>query len=322
MIGIGNLLLRWASELGGGKVAELRSGVLRTARSRGLAMRDGAEARWISHVSALAHLDVDWRRGVWSAAPPVLTRLPFSDGLALITGRRTASGERTVDAAVEEWAVILRAENEVADGDIPLPDSLLVQYDDPEDLPKLASSLGFTFTPCAAQQTFALLPDIKPGSAAARPAPGNTHTIQRFDLATRYYQPADSYNEDGLYRWRGADWSRLIQVRRGTQWLSTEHEYGVYLELARHGQHVLQWRQEAKTGRERVGTLYVERGAPLPPLHARAAVLCTGLHTHFDHVAEITGYDNVSRTAAERLAQSLQQDLKILPPGAAAGKVK
>ncbi|QFY12970.1 hypothetical protein GBF35_46175 [Nonomuraea phyllanthi] len=320
MIGIGNLLLRWVSELGGGKVADLRSRILRTARGRGLELREGAEVRWIRKVSTLGHLDVDWRRGIWSIAPPVLTRLPFSDGVALITGFRTAACERAVITAAEEWAVVLRTQNEVVDGDIPVPDSLLVQYDSPEDLPTRASSLGFFFTPCAAMQIFDLLPDLQPGPAAAPPAPGNADTVQRYNFAARSYEPAHSYSTDGLYRWRGADWSRLIQVRRGAQWLSTEHEYGVYLELARLGQSVLRWRPEAVPGRERVGSLFTDRGAPLPPLHARAAVLCTGLQPRFSQLAETISYDNVPKPAAERLARSLQQDLEVLPASAPFGK--
>ncbi|WP_396446378.1 hypothetical protein [Actinomadura sp.] len=322
MISISNLLLRWVSELGGGKVTDLRARILRTARSRGLEIRDGAEGRWIRDVSALGHLDVDWRRGIWSIAPPTLTRLPSSDGLALIIGRRTVADERAVEAAEKEWAIVHQVMNEVAEGDIPVPDSLLVQYDSPDELPPSATAAGFSFTPCAALQMFDLLPDLVQGDEAAPPAPGNIHTIQRYDLEERSYLPAASYNEDGLYRWRSSDWSRLVQVRRGTRWLSTEHEYGVYLELARLRRGVMRWRPESGTGRERVGTFFVDWGAPLPPLHARAVVLCTGLHPCFSDLAQTVRYDNVPLAAAERLARSLQQELEVLQPKSAPGKAK
>lgn len=315
---VGDLLMRWASELGGGKVADLRAGVLRTARARGLTMRDGAEGRWIRDMSALGHLDVDWRRGVWSAAPPVLTRLPFSDGLALITGRRTAALERAVDQAAEEWAVVLPVTNETAEGDIPVPVSILLQYDTPEELPGRAEALGCSYSPCAALQAFSLLPELAPGPLAAPPAPGNLQTVERYDLEKRFYEPAESYSEEGLYRWRGADWSRLVQVRRGSEFRSTEHEYGVYLELERTQTRVIRWQPETGTGRERVGTLFVDWGAPLPPLHARAAVLCTGLQPRFSRVAETVRYDNVPRAAAERLARSLRQEMEIHHPNSTA----
>jgi hypothetical protein len=51
-------------------------------------------------------------------------------------------------------------------------------------------------------------------------------------------------------------------------------------------------------------------------------VLCTGLHPRFSPVAETVRYDNVPRAAAERLARSLQQDLEICQPSAAARRVK
>lgn len=320
MTAMGDLLMRWASELGGGKVADLRAGVLRTARSRGLDIRHGAEGRWIRDMSALGHLDVDWRRGVWSAAPPVLTCLPFSDGLALIAGRRTAALEREIGAAADEWAVVLSVANETAEGDIPVPTSLLIQYDTPDELPERAAALGCAYTPCAALQTFSLLPDLEAGPLAAPPAPGNAQTVEKYDPARRSYEPAESYNEEGLYRWRGADWSKLVQVRRGAEFRSTEHELGVYLELERTGVNAVRWQPETGAGRERVGTLFVDWGAPLPPLHARAAVLCTGLQPRFSSVAQTVRYDNVPRAAAERLTRSLRQELEIHHPLTATGK--
>jgi hypothetical protein len=310
--------MRWVSELGGGKVADLRAGVLRTARARNLGMRDGAEGRWIRDMSALGHLDVDWRRGVWSAAPPVLTRLPFSDGLALITGRRTAALDRAVEQAAEEWAVVLPVTNETAEGDIPVPVSLLIQYDTPDELPRRAEALGCSYSPCAALQAFSLLPDLEPGPPAAPPAPGNVQTVEKYDPVKRTYEPADSYSDEGLYRWRSADWARLVQIRRGDGFHSTEHEYGVYLELQRTGTGCIRWQPETGTGRERVGTLFVDWGAPLPPLHARAAVLCTGLQPRFSSVAETVRYDNIPRAAAERLALSLRQELEIHQPSSMA----
>lgn len=322
MSSIGDLLLRWASELGGGKIAHLREGILRTARSRGLDVRDGADGRWLRDVSALGHLDVDWRSGIWSIAPPVLTRLPASDGMALITGRRTVADERTVEAAEQEWAVIHRVRDEVAPGDLPVPDSLLVHYGDSEELPENATRMRFSFTPCAAVEILAMLPDIMPGGDAAPPAPGNIHTVERYDLSEGAYLPADSYDKDGLYRWRSSDWSRLVQIRRGTRFQTTEHEFGVYLELARLKKSVMRWRPEAVAGREQVGALSVDWGAPLPPIHSRAAVLCTGLQPCFNELAETVRYDNVPRVAAERLARSLQQDLAILRPSASTGSAK
>ncbi|MET7897021.1 hypothetical protein [Streptomyces mirabilis] len=322
MLSIGNLLLRWASELGGGRVADLRAGVLRTARSRGIPVREGADGRWLRDVSALGHLDVDWRRGLWSAGPAVLTRVPFSDGLAVVAGRRTAAFDQAADAAAEQWAELLWVENEAAEGDIPVPDTLYLQYDAAERLPQDAERLGCAYVPCAALQAVSVLPDLAAGPAAAPPGLGNTHTVERYNSRTREYEPSHSYSEDGLYRWRSADWVRLVQVRRGERFLSTEHEYGVYLEHERLGTGAMRWKAEAGAGRQRVGRLAVDWGAPLPPLHARAAVLCSGLQPRFHELAQTVGYDNVPLAAAQRLAASLHQQLEIQTAAAAAGKAQ
>lgn len=310
MSDIGNLLLRWISELGSGTVKDLRKGIRDTARSRGLTFREGADGRWVRDASALALIDADWRKDRWAAAPPVLTRLPFSDGLALITGRRTAAFEHVLAAAADEWLEVSRVENTPAPGDIPLPPSLIVQYNNPEELPQYARDLGCAYTPCAALQCFAVLPDLEPGVPAAPPADASPGAIERYSHEEGAYVPALGYSEDGLYRWRGSDWSRLVQVRRGSSWFSTEHEAGVHLELARLGRSSLRWLPESGAGRERVGRLCVDWGAPLPPLHARAAVLCTGLHPRFSETARTALYDNVPYPAAAKLARTLGQQLE------------
>lgn len=317
---IGNLLLRWASELGSGTVADLRAGIVRTARVHGMRPAEGADGRWLRDVSALGYLDVDWRAGRWSVAPPVLTRVPFSNGLAVITGRRTAAFEEALAAAVDEWAELHRTRNETMPRDLDVPDTLYLEYNEVEELPEDAERLGCTYVPCAALQLFSVLPDIAEGALAAPPAPGNIHTVERYDPDMREYIPVVDYREDGLYRWRSADWARLVQVRRGSNWFRVDHEYGVYLEHARLGASVMRWMAEGGTGRERLGRLAVDWGAPLPPLHARAAVLCTGLQPRFSEVAETARYDNVPLAAAQRLAQSLKQELGIEKPAGAAGE--
>jgi hypothetical protein len=303
---VGNLLLRWVSELGAGRLRDLRAGVRRTARGLG----QGAESRWVRDLAALGHLDVDWRRDRWSAAPSVLSRLPHSDGLAMIAGRRTAAFERTLTES-GAGARVLRVANPGASGDVPAPDTLLLRYEDPSRLPDYARRLGCVFVPCALPSAAAALSTIEEGPPAAPPPADNAFTVERFDLATRRYQPTDLRGSDGLYRWRGADWNRLTQVRRGGSWLQVEHEVGVYLELARHATTVLRWDAEPGVGRSQVGFLAVERGAPLPPLHARIATLCGGLRPRVDPATHAIVYDNVPRPIAERIALSLRQCLTV-----------
>lgn len=311
---VGDLLLRWASEIGDGKITDFRAALTWITRSRGISVREGSEGRWLRDVSALGHIDVDWRAGLWAVAPPVLTTLPYSDGLALLTGRRSAAISRAVEDLYDAGERIHWIRNETAEGDIAVPDTVLLGYEHPDKLVQHAEKVGCTFVPCASLRLFALLPELAPGSPAAPPAIGNAHTVERYNHENRQYEPAQSYSEEGLYRWRSTDWARLVQIRRGQEWHSTEHENGVFLEHARLGTGTMRWRPESGKGRERTGRLSVDWGAPLPPLHARAAVLCTGIQPRIHEKAQIVRYDNIPRHAAEKLAASLLQQLEVEEP--------
>ncbi|MFF3600896.1 hypothetical protein [Kitasatospora indigofera] len=314
---IGDLLLRWLSERQGGSVTALREGIRSTARAYGIDTSEYADWNWVREVSSLGFLDSDLRADRWSAAPLVLTRLPFSDGLALITGARSAAVRAVLGSAAADWLELLEIPGEAGEGAVPLPATLMVQYDDAARLDELAARIGAAYVPCAALQVAALLPRAQAGAEAAPPGGAGLDTVERYDLASRRFFPAQSHTEDGLYRWRGADHTRLVRLLRDGRFTRTEHETGIYLELARHHENAVRWRPEAATGRARLGRLFVDRNAPLPPLHARAAVLCTGLPPIRGSQGQTLAYDNVPQVLAEAMAASLLQDLQILPPLAA-----
>jgi hypothetical protein len=315
MLNTGDLLLRWISEQGGGRVRDLRAGVLATGRRRASGLKEGADGRWLRDMSALGFLDIDWQGGLWSVAPPVLTRVPSSDGLAVVVGRRTAAHEDRLKHAAAEWAQVVRVPNETEDGDIPVPDTVYLQYDSANDLEEAADRLGCTFVPCAATQLSAMLPDLVLGPPAAPPTSVAVSGLERYDLDKQAYVVSQC-GGDGLYRWRGADWSRFIRLRRSGEWYAVNHETGIYLELERSGVQVMRWKPEAGKGRAGVGRLAVDWGGPLPPLHARTVVLCTGLQPHFRALARTARYDNVPLAVAQSVAASLHQQLEIEQPSA------
>ncbi|MFE7558644.1 hypothetical protein [Kitasatospora sp. NPDC057500] len=314
---IGDLLLRWLSERQGGSVTALREGVRNTARAYGISAAEYSDWDWVRHLSALGFLDADFRTDRWSAAPLVLTRLPFSDGLALITGARSAAVRRTLDSAAADWLELLEIPDETRQGAVPLPATLMVQYDDVARLGELAARIGAAYVPCAALQLGALLPRAQAEAEAAPPGGAGLDTVERYDLTAQRFVPTRSHSEDGLYRWRGADRTLLVRLLRDGRFTRTERETGIYLELARINENAVRWRAETATGRARLGRLFVDRNAPLPPLHARAAVLCTGLPPIRGNKGQTLAYDNVPLVLAEALAASLLQDLQILPPLAA-----
>ncbi|MEV7447607.1 hypothetical protein [Streptomyces nigra] len=318
--GLGGLLLRWLSESRSGRASVLRDGVRGQARARGLELKEYAEWDWMRGAATLGFIDLDLRADRWSVAPPVLTRLPHADGLALLTGARTARISARVAEAAGEWMELITAPHRPDAGEVPLPDTLLIQYEDVRTLRETAELLGVRYVPCAARQLAGLLPEAELGPEAAPPGGSTANTLEKYEPRLQRFVPVDRDGEDGLYRWRGADYARLTRVRRDGVFHAVERETGIYLELARHRTGAMRWRPESGRGRAGVGKLFVDRYAPLPALHERAAVLCSGFPPSSSRQAQTRAYDNVPLTLAEAIATSLCQHLEIMPrPVATAG---
>ncbi|MEU6275971.1 hypothetical protein ABZ871_26690 [Streptomyces populi] len=309
----GGVLLRWLSESRSGKASVLRDGVRSQAQAWGLELKEYAAWDWMRKAAALGFIDVDLRADRWSVAPPVLTRLPHADGLAVLTGARTARISTRVKEAAQEWMELITVPHRPEAGEAPLPDTLLFQYEDPRTLPETAKFLGAHYTPCAALQLMELLPQAAPGPESAPPGGSTANTLEKYDLRLQRFVPVERDDEDGLYRWRGADYARLTRVRRDGVFRTVERETGVYLELARHRTGAMRWRPESGRGRAGTGRLLVDRYAPLPALHERAAVLCSGFPPSVGEQTRTRAYDNVPRALAEAIATSLRQSLETMP---------
>ncbi|MEU5521900.1 hypothetical protein ABZ759_14870 [Streptomyces sp. NPDC047860] len=308
----GGILLRWLSESRGGKASALREGVRDQARAWEWELNEYADWDWMRKAAALGFIDVDLRADRWSVAPPVLTRLPHADGLALLTGARTTRISARVEEAAQEWMELITVPHRPEPGEAPLPDTLLLQYEDPRTLKDVAELLKVRYVPCAALQLTELLPQAEPGPESAPPGGSTANTLEKYELRLQRFVPVARDDEDGLYRWRGADYARLTRIRRNGVFHAVERETGVYLELARHRTGAMRWRPESGQGRAGVGRLFVDRYAPLPALHERAAVLCSGFPPSVGKQAQTRAYDNVPRALAEAIAASLRQNLETL----------
>jgi hypothetical protein len=71
----------------------------------------------------------------------------------------------------------------------------------------------------------------------------------------------------------------------------------------------LRWRADG-SGRV-TGSFFVDRGLPLPVLHQRCLVLCSGFTPRFSEIARTSTYENVPRSIAEAVAASLGQTLEV-----------
>ncbi|MGW6791272.1 hypothetical protein [Streptomyces chartreusis] len=310
MIDPGDLLLRWVSELGKGGLLDVKQGMWWLAGARCPDAEPGAPGRWLRDAVSLAYLDIDWRNRRWCAAPTVLTRLPQAQGLAVLTGSRTAAFEERLELAVQDGLVeVFRVPSARPARDIPLPVSLFVQFDDEAELRAWAGALGVTYTPCFSLQGAALLPPICLEERASVPEFGKP--LERYDLDRRAYQWVRRPQGDGLYRIRQSDGKRVCQVLRDGAWYETGHEEGVYSVVGQQGPDadVLRWFPDKEPGCELTGTLHVDWGYPLPDLHRRVAALCSGLAPRINEHAENLAYDNVPKDVAEKIADSLGQHL-------------
>ncbi|WP_406494436.1 hypothetical protein OG936_11840 [Streptomyces sp. NBC_00846] len=258
----------------------------------------------------MAYLDIDWSGRRWSAAPPVLTPLPKAQGLAVLTGSRTAAFDRRLDELVQDELVELyRSSSERPLRDIPLPDSLVVGFGEEGELAELAADLGAVLAPCFAYQGAAILP---PSALTERTsAPEYGAPLEQYDFEYRRYLPVRHPQNDGLYRLKRRDSKRVCQVLRSGAWYETTHEHGVYAVLGNRNSaaDVLRWIPEEACGRERIGALFVDWGYPLPDLHRRVAAMCSGLAPRINEGAQNLAYDNVPQVVAMKIAQSLGQAL-------------
>ncbi len=310
MIEPGDLLLRWVSEQGAGALSDVKQGAWWLAGARCPEVEPGAPGRWLRDAVSLALLDIDWRNRRWCAAPPVLTQLPQARGLAVLTGSRTAAFERRLEQTMEDSPVeLFRVPSVRPPRDIPLPVSLIVQFNDEHELRAWAADLGVTYTPCFALQAAALLPPLEFGARGSTPEYGKP--LEQYDLERGEYQPVLRPQSDGLYRFKQREGKRVCQILRDGKWYETGHETGVYSALAFQSTDadVLRWLPEKDSGRELFGTLFVDWGYPLPDLHRRVAVMCSGLPPRINEPARNLAYDNVPKTVAMKIAESLRQNL-------------
>lgn len=299
------LMLRWMSETGAGSIRDLGDKLRWLARTSDLSFHSFAGEQWLRDASMLAHAEVRWDADRWAIAPTVITRLPAADGSAVVVGARPASlRERLEDSNVSFLAF---AAERVADH-LPSPETWIVQFDDVATLQKIAEEAGAVYGGCAAVRLSNRLPALALGSPAAPPS-AVAADLDQMQPNGQFSSVEPNPTQDGLYRMRVNN-RRVHLYRRDGDWYHCDRSTGIYSYLARRGTSVLRWRRDKGRGREITGTLFVDRRAPLPVLHARAATLCSGFTPRLNQAAQTFSYGNVPRTVAGQIAASLSQNLE------------
>lgn len=302
-----DLMLAWMSETGSGDVLELRQRVAWLARNADRSPTRYQVGRWLRDLASLGHAEIDWERRRWAAAPSVGILLPACGGTAAIAGRRSLHLVRRLEA--EDVAVQVVRPEEGADGSLPPPNSVYVQADSVAQLEAAFERTGIRYCGYVAARLADALPPLALGAPAAQPA---------WETAVEHLSV-----RDGFQLWTGrADGDGLCRItvhgrprylyRRGRDWLHTDLAQGILWTLAERGVGVIRWRREHASDNQEIGTVFVDQGVPLPPLQARALVLCSGLAPQIGSTTRTAIYRNVPRAIADRVAVSIRQRITVI----------
>lgn len=306
---VGDLLFRWMSEVGSGTIVDLRNRIDWICRTVNIEPPSYASGRWLRDLSSLGHCEVDWDGGHWSVGPPALIRLPAADGIALIAGARRPRAMRLLE---DFWGSLAHARRVPPTGEVPLPVTHYVTFRSESELADAAAETGLAFAGQAAGRIARVLPPCRPHVPAGPPAYGSA--LMRLEvMQPRDWRPVSAARAnppDGLYREQVHGRWRHI-TRRDGEWFASDLSTGTFAELARQNESALRWRPDPARTAADVGTVFVDWGAPLPALHSRALVLCTGLPPRFGTTATTAIYENVPRTVAAHVCTSLGQSLVI-----------
>lgn len=299
-----DLLLTWMSETGSGDIRDLRQRLAWAARSADLNPKPYETGRWLRDISALGHAEVDWQHGRWAVAPAAAVLIPQSGGTAVLAGARRV---RLLDRleGCDELAVHVEEHPSAFGQPLPPPPSIYVQAESLSQLATALEGLGVTHVGEAARRIAQGLRRINLGAPAAPPAWSDDveHLLPRSD-DLRFVSGLPQ--ADGLCRMT-VQGRPSYTYRRGGGWFRTDHATGILYALAAQKIGVIRWRRDRISDGEQVGTVFVDQGAPLPPLQSRALVLCSGLPAKFGQTARTAIYPNVPLEVAELVAESVRQ---------------
>ncbi|OLZ69101.1 hypothetical protein AVW11_10900 [Streptomyces amritsarensis] len=321
-------LLLWCSERGAGSLDAFRDTYAWLEKGE----QKGSAPDWriaLYNLQVLGHAEVDWEAQTWSVTPPVLTTMPNSGGHALLVGQRPLWLLQRLERLHEDPGSDIAT---LAQSVVPLPpfrqaggpSVLMVTLVDPEDCRALCKALGIAFEDRAADQLARRLPRFQEMLAerGVQRGPGGIQPQKMSEGGRDIWTDVEGHGEPplhGAYRYQRYNTHRYIYWI-GTKGFIADKRTVVYAELARAERWVLRYsplRQE----------LYAPKRMQLPHLHARAAVLRSGLLPQLaalnpqadpngqvgpEHKSYVK-YVNIDEPFARQVAESLYQKLQLVP---------
>ncbi|MCA1702642.1 MAG: hypothetical protein LC808_04990 [Actinobacteria bacterium] len=261
-------LLEWCSARQHGTRAAFRDAYAWcTGDQRAAAANVGLNA-----LEVLGHVEVDWvGDGDWAITPPTLVLLRDAGGNALAVGARSAGVGERLGASCGRFVGVPQPGG---------PAAWYVGVSSLDQLHRVASSAGLAVDIDVAGRYVEALPRLADLVDAGRRdfAPGGVEA-SRFDPETMRFEPFPWHRgpwPPGAYEHRGGGPNTYVLRLEDRTCSVVDRRVAVHHELRRLRLATgdarflpLDWDQDE-------GVLYVDRQAPLPLLHARAAILATG----------------------------------------------
>ncbi len=298
-----NLLLEWMSERGEGTWHHFRDAHAWLLTRSGLEGEDVPAARTLEHLARLGHVESARAESRWAVSPPVVTVVPGASVHAVIVGARTRLLQAALRERIESSQHLDLIERPQREG----PDAIYISCNDERELAKLAANVGGHYEYSVSERISQLLPALEDLlSAAAAPPPTSGYGTSLWQPDTNRFRAIERTDRPGLYRYEAYGTPQFRYTSDGQQYSDVDFSTGRYAELRRMGRSVLVYLREAING-----LLVVPARADLPALHARSAILCSGLLPEFDPKGVSLGYRNVPLIIASRIAESLGQNLQL-----------
>jgi hypothetical protein len=298
-------LITWIGETRSGRISELRELGAAYVRTVNNNLPYAATAWWLDDLAGMGMLQLDWMRDEWSAVRPTITQLPGRFAYGIVYGSQPATLKDRLEQTDLE---VTEVRSPTTQHGLPMPSTLVLQYDEVRELEAAALAAGSSYVACAAVWLSESLQPVSLGPVAAGPNWAGA-PVERFNPKTLRFMPALPPHAEGLFRQKASNQWRHW-TRDATSWNEANRSEAIAIELDRAEIGFLSWRPYP--GDPAAGELFVVSGIEMPMTHTRTAVLCSGLAPRRGPTTGNRIYDNVPRDLASRIANSLRQNLSIV----------
>lgn len=315
-----DLLLSWISERGEGGLTSFRR-----AHDWLTTDTDTDQRRWswtLQSLQSLGHVEVDWSRRQWAAAPPTIATMVGGGGFAFLSGARTRWFLQRIENLEHDAEIGYLADSVLLEDPVPQalgPSLQLLTLSSGQDVATLCDALGVRYAPYAADTLLALLPPLSAVLQTGRrdELPGGVFPTRMGDSSPGrplFDEVIESVDPSpGAYCVPLFDVPRFFYVHRAGDVFEAGYGDVVYAELRRQDRHVLRWSAGDSS-------LLVPARLRLPELYERAAVLRTGLLPILESNLQVGRaltllYRNIDLAFARQLGEGLGQQVEVVEAG-------